>query len=114
MTTKEFEIQNALGTLTFGMKISLTSNKRTSKKILTILSIDKHWYVRCWVASHSNTSKEALTKLSTDKDSGVRYWVAENHNTPKETLKKLSIDDENNSVKVIASYTLKNINKGNK
>ena len=86
MTIKEVEIQLALGTLTDRMKLELAKNKRTSKKILTILSKDKDSDVRCWVADNSNTPKEVLTILSKDKDSNIRYRVAANPNTPKETL----------------------------
>ena len=88
MTIKEFEIQYALGTLTDDMKLKLACNKRTSKKILTILSTDK-WRVRCCVAGNPNTPKEVLVKLSTDEDWGVRWYVAGNHNTPKEVRKQL-------------------------
>ena len=95
MTIKEFEIQLASGTLSYSMKIELVENKRTSKKILTILSKDKDKdrRVRYWVADNSNTPKEALTILSKDEDNSVRYRVANNSNTPKEVLKKLSKDE---------------------
>ena len=52
MTIKEVEIQLALGTLSYNMKIDLADN--------------------------SNTSKEVLTILSKDEDSNVRYCVANN------------------------------------
>ena len=84
MTTKEFKMQLALGTLTYDIKKELADNKRTSKEILIILSTDEVWYIRCRVADNSNTSKEVLTKLSKDKNSNVRYWIAYNPNTPKE------------------------------
>ena len=93
MTIKEVEIQLALGTLSYDMKYELADNKRTSKEVLTILSKDEGWYVRCRVASNLNTPKEVLKKLSTDESSNVRYWVVNNHNTPKEVLKKLSKDN---------------------
>ena len=73
MTTKEFEIQYALGSLTDDMLRELTRNSSTSKKILTILSTDETWYIRYWIAFNSNTPKKILTKLSTDKDNRVRY-----------------------------------------
>ena len=78
MTIKEFEIQLALGTLTYHMKIELANNKRTSKKILTILSTDKHWNVRYCVAINKRTSKEVLTILSKDKNWYVRYLAGKN------------------------------------
>ena len=95
MTTKEVKIQLALGSLTYDMKRELTVNKRTSKKILTILSTDENdenWAIRCRVADNPNTPKETLTKLSTDKDWWIRRKVANNTNTPKRALYKLSVD----------------------
>ena len=82
MTIKEFEIQLALGTLSYDMKISLAYNKRTSKKILTTLSTDEEWDVRYLVARNPNTPKEVLVKLSTDEHWCVRCRVADNPNTP--------------------------------
>ena len=106
MTTKEFEIQYALGSLTDDMKINLAYNKRTSKKILTILSKDESWNVRYWVAYNINTPKEILKKLSTDEDSNVRYYAANNPNNPIEVLKKLS-KDENWGVKYKATNNIR-------
>jgi len=37
MTTKEFEMQYALGSLSYDDKMKLARSKRTSKRILTIL-----------------------------------------------------------------------------
>jgi len=78
MTAKEFEMQYALGSLSYDDKIKLTGNKRTSKKILTILSTDEDWNVRSNVADNPNTPKDVLKVLSKDKYWGVRYWVAGN------------------------------------
>lgn len=78
MTIKEFEIQYALGTLTWNMKMRLVRNQRTSKKILTILSTDKNWSVRCWIAFSPNTPVEILTILSTDKHSLIKRYAVEN------------------------------------
>jgi len=80
MTTKEFEIQLALGTLSWDDKLTLAKSKRTSKKILTILSKDKSNNVRCWVAVNLNTPKEVLKELSKDEDYYVKYWAAKNKN----------------------------------
>jgi hypothetical protein len=66
MTIKEIEIQLALGSLSRDDRIKLAGNKRTSKKILTILSKDEDWNVRFNVAYNSNTPKEVLKKLYTD------------------------------------------------
>ena len=106
MTIKEIKIQYALGTLTDEMKLKLACNKRTSKKALTILSTDKYWYIRHWVAHHPSTPKEVLTILSTDKNSGVRSCVAQNPNTPKEVLTILSTDKN----RAIRSWVAKNPN----
>ena len=83
MTIKEFEIQEALGSLTDEMKVRLAKNLNTPKEILTKLSTDENSDVRYRVAENPNTPKEVLTILSTDKDSGVRYWVADNLNRRK-------------------------------
>ena len=72
MTIKEFKIQLALGTLSYMNKLRCAGNKRTSKKVLTILSKDKNWFVRAYVAWNSNTPIEVLKILSTDKDRYVR------------------------------------------
>ena len=72
MTIKEFEIQNALGSLSDVMKEKLVYSKNTPKKILTILSKDEDWWVRHGVANNPNTPKEVLTILSKDKDKWVR------------------------------------------
>jgi hypothetical protein len=66
MTAKEVEIQLALGSLSIDDKLKLAYNKRTSKKILTILSTDEDWNVRFNIASNLNTPKEILKKLYTD------------------------------------------------
>ena len=85
MTIKEIEIQLALGTLTYEMKRELVSNKKTPKKILAILSTDKDWNIRRWVAYHPNTPVEVLTKLSTDENNRVRWWVVRNPNYTRTT-----------------------------
>ena len=80
MTIKEFEIQIALGSLTDGIKEKLAYTKRTSKKILTILSTDENIYVRWDIACNPNTPIEILKKLSTDENSNVRYGAIKNPN----------------------------------
>ena len=72
MTIKEFKIQLALGSLSLDDKVKVANNKRTSKKILTILSTDKHYYVRSYIAINPNTPIEVLKILSTDKDKHVK------------------------------------------
>ena len=85
MTIKEIEIQLALGSLTNDMKLGLMilGNKRTSKKILTILSTDEYWLVRARVAGNLDTPKEVLVKLSTDEDGYVRWKAKRNFNIPR-------------------------------
>ena len=76
MTIKEVKIQLALGSLTDEVRRGVADNKRTSKEVLTILSKDEDWCVRCSIAENLNTTKEVLTKLSKDKSWNVRYCVA--------------------------------------
>ncbi len=71
MAIKEIEVQLALGSLPWDDKVRLARNKRTSKKILTILSTDKDWYVRYYVAYNSNTPVKVLTELLNDKTNTV-------------------------------------------
>lgn len=77
MTTKEFKIQYALGTLSTDDRLKLADDTRTSKKILTILYKDENWFVRCRVTENPNTPIEVLEKLSIDKDRSVgasAFW----------------------------------------
>ena len=75
MTTKEFEIQYALGSLTLNTKRELARNPNTLKEILTILSTDGDGNIRWRIACNLNTPVEILTKLSKDKDWYVRYCL---------------------------------------
>ena len=108
MTTKEFEIQYALGSLSKEDKIKLADNKRTSIEILTILSTDKSWTVRCNVVDNLNTPIEALKKLSKDNSWYVRSRVARNPSTPIDILKKLSTDEDVS----VREYAFKLLKKG--
>ena len=73
MTIKEIKIQYALGSLTDKMKYDIADNPNTPIEVLTILSKDESWHIRCGVAWNTNIPKELLTKLSTDdKDWHVR------------------------------------------
>ena len=94
MTTKEIEIQLALGSLSLADRLKVAESRRTSKKILTILSTDEDSRVRSWIADNRNTPIEILIKLSKDKEGSVRYWIASNPNTPVEALKILSKDEK--------------------
>ena len=89
MTIKELKIQLALGSLTYNMKINWAMADDTPKSVLEILSVDKNWEVRYWVARHSNTTIEILKRLSNDKDLNVRQQVARNSKTPVNILTKL-------------------------
>jgi len=93
MTIKEFKVQYALGALSFEIIGELTKNKRTLKKILTILSTDKDRQIRYYVADNPSTPIDILKKLSTDEDCVVRSSVARNPSTPKEVLEKLFTDE---------------------
>ena len=94
MTTKEALVQLALGTLSHDYKCKLTENKRTSKKVLEVLSRDKDMWIRWDVADNPNTPVEILEALSKDKDRDFRCRVAINKNTPIEVLKELSKDKD--------------------
>ncbi len=94
MTAKEFEMQYALGSLSYEQLYKIAHNPNTSKKVLKILSTDEDWYVRWRVAENPNTPKEILIKLSKDKNEDVRWRVAHSPNTPKEVLKILSTDKD--------------------
>ena len=76
MTTKELEIQLALGSLSDDDKLELARNSNTPKEILIILSKDENYNIRYSVAYNPNTPVEVLTKLSKDKDWFVRYYIA--------------------------------------
>ena len=84
MTAKEFEIQQALGSLSYDQKKKLAKNSNTFKGVLTLLSKDKNAFVRYCVAKNSNTSKEVLDKLSKDEVGYVKLSAIYNPNGPKE------------------------------
>ena len=67
MTTKEFEIQYALGSLSIDDRIKLAKNSNTSKEVLTMLSTDENWIVLWHTAYNSNTPIDILKKLFTDE-----------------------------------------------
>lgn len=92
MTIKEFEIQVALGSLSYDEMIDLADNSKTPQKILTELAKNSDWYVRHRTMDNFNTPKRTLTKLAEDEHLEVRYSVARNPNTPGEVLSKLSKD----------------------
>ena len=83
MTVKEFEIQYALGSLSY-MKWRIATNPNTPEEILTILSKDKYWLVRCGITLNPNTPKKVLTKLSKDKIWQVRNEAIHNPNWNKQ------------------------------
>ena len=72
MTIKEFEIQYALGSMSYRMLMQLAEHYKTSKKILTVLSKDKAVNIRYWVALNKNTPSGVLEILSKDKERYIR------------------------------------------
>ncbi len=72
MTVKEFEIQYALGSLSYITKIRLVLDFNTPEEMLTILSREACFRIRLGVADNPNTFKEILETLSKDKDAEVR------------------------------------------
>jgi len=107
MTTKEFKIQYALGSLSVDDLLTLAYSFNTSKCILTQLSEDKRWNIRSWVAENRNTPIKVLEELAKDEETHVLYWLVENPNTPIKVLEKLS-KDENLAVKRHAAVYLNN------
>lgn len=89
MTTKEFKIQLALGSLSNKELREIARNSKTSKGILRILSKGKDWNIKLLVAGNLNTPIEILIYLSKDKSDTVQWYVRHNPNTPKEIIKKL-------------------------
>ena len=86
MTIKEFEIQNALGSLTNNMKRALAEDLSAPVEVLIRLSKDKDMWVRWRIANNLATPEKVLAKLSTDKNWNIRYLIAKNPNTPIEVL----------------------------
>jgi len=91
MTLKEFKFQYALGSISEEDLIKI-AKKTTSKYILTTLSKEKDWDIKCNVAGNPNAPVEALTTLSNDKNWTVRSYVANNPSIPIEVITKLSKD----------------------
>ena len=91
MTIKEFEMQYALGALSDGMKIELAI-KSASKEVLSMLSKDAHYNVRCSVAINKNTLIDILEILSKDEHYDVRHWAVHNPNyRVKMTIKEFEM-----------------------
>jgi hypothetical protein len=84
MTTKEFKVQYALGSLSIDDRIKLADNPNTPIEILTILSTDENWI--------------------------VLWHTAYNRNTPIDVLKKLSTDEYSDEIRDVATWRLSKIN----
>jgi hypothetical protein len=82
MTYKEFRIQYALGTIDL-YKINNIEENIKDKKILSFLSKNKNYSIRCRVARNPNTPVSILKVLIKDDDPYVRMWVLQNINCPK-------------------------------
>ena len=107
MTIKEFKVQYALGTLSYGDKMGMAGTPSTSKGILTILSREKNHWIRVKVAYNVSTPIKILTKLSKDESSSVRCWIARNRHTTIEVLTELS-EDEDMGTRDSATFRLRN------
>ena len=102
MTVKEFEVQYALGLITFKRKYELAQDVNTDKGILEILGGDENSSILLTVADNPNTPIKVLEKLSGTRlyvTDGNPYWgirdsVAGNPSTPTDILEKLSADAE--------------------
>ena len=135
MTDKEIEIQYALGSLPIKVLRKLPYNKKTSPRILDVLSNDEDLNIISNIAENPNTPEHTLfkifqmckeyigqsfeynlalnpslpvkllVKLSKSRHTAVRCNVAGNPNTPKDILVKLA----NNSDKGVRYNAAKNL-----
>lgn len=63
MTTKEFKVQYALGTLSIAQKLKAARNVQTSRRVLTILGGDSNWNIRLNVWANPNTPKQVTNMI---------------------------------------------------
>ena len=63
--------------------------------MLTRLSKDRSYQVRCAVVENISTPTETLKSLCRDKENMVRIAVAENPNTPSDVLDIMARDSSN-------------------
>ena len=91
MTIKEFDVQLALGSLSYDDLMELAENPNTSKWVLRKLCRmsyphpapydgDGYWLVRLEIASNPNTPIELLKKLAKDLSSDVVNRAINNPN----------------------------------
>jgi len=88
MTSKEFEIQDALGLISYTMKCAMASNECTHIEILELLSKTKNgsydnngWVIKYWIAKNVSTPKNVLKRLLKDSRFVVRRRAIENPST---------------------------------
>ena len=86
MTIKEFEIQEALGTLTDDIKRELAKNINTPIEVLTILSKDPYWNIPYYVVANPNTPIDTIIELALTKPWWGRDMPVRNPNIPKNIL----------------------------
>ena len=88
MTIKEFEIQEALGTLTDDMKCKLAQNPNTPIEVLVKLSTDKYWNIQYYVVANPNTPMDVIIKLALTKPWWGKDMPVRNPNIPRDILPK--------------------------
>ena len=87
-TTKDLETLDVLSKdKDYWVRCFVARNLNTKTETLDYLSQDKIYYVRCYVASNHNTKQETLDVLSQDKNWVVRYWVSLNPNCSERAYK---------------------------
>jgi pentose-5-phosphate-3-epimerase len=89
----------------WGVRCGVAQNINTPTDVLSALSKDDHWGVRHGVVKNPNTPTAVLITLSEDSDWGVRYGVVFHPNTPKDVLITLS-EDENMAIRLLAKERL--------
>ena len=101
MNLKEFNIQNALGSLTNAEKRKMAANPSTPIEILVELSIGHNRHIRRRVAMNTNIAalpEKDLIKLANDTSYDVRYQVSINPHTPAEILIKMTSNTLNKAL----------------
>jgi len=95
MTDKEIEIQYALGSLPIKMLWKLAYNKKTSPRILDVLSDDEDLNMISNIAYNPNTPEHTLFKIfrkyaNYHPGESFGYDLSRNPSTPVKLLVKLS------------------------
>jgi len=71
---------------------STVASQTISRTLLTKLSTDKDWFVRCNVVINENTPDDILFKLLDDEHQNVKYMFIKNNVYPKQTSIDFVVD----------------------